>query len=91
MSQTTLIDSEAIAQRAEKLYHDRIRQVVESAETIGKMVIIDVETENYVIDEMGLEAVKQLRLKNPDGQFFGIRIGYKVGAAIGGIMERTAE
>jgi hypothetical protein len=91
MSQTTLIDSEAIAQRAEKLYHDRIRQAVESPATIGKMVIIDVETENYAIDEMGLEAVKQLRLQNPNGQFFGIRIGYNVGAAIGGIMERTVE
>ena len=49
------------------------------------------ETENYAIDEMGLGAAKQLRLQNPGGQFFGIRIGYKVGAAIGGIMERTAE
>ena len=91
MAETTLIESEAIAQRAERLYHDRIRQVVESAETIGQMVIIDVETENYAVDEIGLDAVKQLRIQNPNGQFFGIQIGYKVGAAIGGIMERTAE
>ena len=91
MPPTTLMDNEAIAQRAEKLYHDQIRQAVETSETLGKMVIIDAETENYAIDDTGLGAVKQLRLQNPGGHFFGIRIGYNVGAAIGGIMERVAE
>ncbi|MBW4444009.1 MAG: hypothetical protein KME10_22860 [Plectolyngbya sp. WJT66-NPBG17] len=82
------LDGEEIARRAESLYIDRIRQAVEREENIGKMVIIDIETGEYAVDQTGLEAAKHLREKNPDGHFFGIRIGYKVAASIGGVMER---
>lgn len=88
MQSLSLLDSEEVARRAESLYADRIRQEVTKAENIGKMVIIDIETEDYAIDKTGLESAKYLRAKNPHGQFFGIRIGYKVAASIGGVMEQ---
>ena len=91
MQSSILLGSEEVARRAEKLYDERIRQQVERAENIGKMVIIDIETGDYSVDKMGLESVRQLRKKNPNGRFFGIRIGYKVAAAIGGVMERVSE
>jgi hypothetical protein len=89
MQNSMLLDDEEVARQGEKLYVDRIRQEVEREENIGKMVIIDIETGEYAIDQTGLDAVKILRAKNPDGRFFGIRIGYKVAASIGGVMERT--
>jgi hypothetical protein len=89
MQDMTTLSSEEVATQAEKLYEEQIRQAVEREENIGKMVIIDIETGDYEIDRTGLEAVSHLRQKNSNGSFFGIRIGYKVSASIGGVMERT--
>lgn len=89
MQNVITLSSEEVARRAEKLYDERIRQEVEREENIGKMVIIDIETGDYEVDETGLEAVRHLREKNANGRFFGIRIGYKVAASIGGVMERA--
>lgn len=89
MQNVILLNGEEIARRAEQLYDEQIRQEVEREENIGKMVIIDIETGGYGIDETGLDSVKLLREKNPNGRFFGIKIGYKVAAAIGGVIERT--
>jgi hypothetical protein len=89
MQSLMLLNSEEVAKRAETLYDERICQEVEQEENIGKMVIIDIETGDYQVDKTGLEAAKYLREKNPNGRFFGIRIGYNVAASIGGVMERT--
>lgn len=89
MQNVIMLPSEEVARQAEKLYEERIRQEVEREENIGKMVIIDIETSDYEVDKTGLEAVKHLRKRNPNGRFFGIRIGYKVAASIGGVMERA--
>ncbi len=89
MQNVIMLPSEEVARQAEKLYEERIRQEVEREENIGKMVIIDIETSDYEVDKTGLEAVRHLREKNPNGRFFGIRIGYKVAASIGGVMERS--
>ncbi|NQE32742.1 hypothetical protein E5S67_00458 [Microcoleus sp. IPMA8] len=91
MQSSILLSSEEVARRAEKLYDEQIRQEVEREENIGKMVIIDIETGDYAVDKMGLESARQLRKKNPNGRLFGIRIGYKVAAAIGGVMERVSK
>ncbi|MEG4342303.1 hypothetical protein QUB70_03295 [Microcoleus sp. A003_D6] len=55
------------------------------------MVIIDIETGDCAVDKMGLESARQLRKKNPNGRFLGIRIGFKVAAAIGGAMDRVSD
>jgi hypothetical protein len=52
------------------------------------MVIIDIETGDYEVDETGLEASRILREKRPLARLFGIRIGYNVAASFGGVMER---
>ena len=80
---------EEIAQRGKALYADRIRAQVETEENIGKMVIIDVDTEDYEVDPSGLESARQLHAKRPNAQLYGIRIGYRAADAIGGAMERT--
>ncbi len=89
MQSLMLLSGEEVAERAESLYSERIRQEIEREENIGKMVIIDIETGEYEVDKTGLDAVRHLREKNPNGRFFGIRIGYKVAASIGGVMEQV--
>jgi cytolysin (calcineurin-like family phosphatase) len=72
-----------------QLYENGIRQKVEIEENIGKMVIIDIETGDYEVDETGLEASHILMEKHPNARLFGIRIGYNVAISFGGNMERV--
>jgi ABC-type enterochelin transport system substrate-binding protein len=46
--QAILLSREEVAQRAKQLYESSIRQQVEVEENIGKMVIIDIETGDYL-------------------------------------------
>jgi hypothetical protein len=87
--ETLLLSREEVARRARELYDTRIRDEVEREENVGKMVIIDVETGEYGVDETGLPSARRLREKNPNARLFGIRIGYNVAASLGGIMERV--
>lgn len=75
MQNQALLNSEEVATLAEKLYEELIRKAVEQQENIGKMVIIDVQTGDYGVDETGLKSSRRLREKNPNGQLFGIRVG----------------
>ena len=86
--QAILLSREEVARRAKHLYESNIRQQVEVEENIGKMVIIDIETEDYEVDETGLKASRSLRKKHPNARLVGIRIGYNVAVSFGGVMER---
>ena len=68
----------------EALYQQSIRARVEMPENIGKMLIIDVETGDYEIDEPGLKAAQHLYAKHADAALYGIRIGYDVAETLGG-------
>ena len=83
------ISGDLVAERGEELYRLRIRSEIETPENIGKMVIIDIETGDYEVDDNGLSASHILHSKRPDAALYGIRIGYKTSAAIGGVLERT--
>jgi len=88
--QAILLSSEEVAKRAYQLYEGRIRRKVEIEKNIGKMVIINIETGDYEVDETGLQAAKNLQAKSPYARLFGIRIGYNVAASLGGVMERVS-
>lgn len=88
--QAILLSSEDVAKLAYRAYEGGIRKNVEIEENIGKMVIINVETGEYEVDEIGLQAAKNLQAKFPYARLFGIRIGYSVAASFGGVMERVS-
>ncbi|PAX60291.1 hypothetical protein [Brunnivagina elsteri] len=87
--QTILLSHEEVARRAKLIYESSIRQHVESVDNIGKMVIIDIETGDYKVEQNGLQAARHLSEKYPHARLFGIRIGYNVAASLGGVMERV--
>ena len=87
--ETLLLSREELARRAKALYEKTIRRQVETEENIGKMVIIDIESGDFAVDDLGIESSHQLRAKNPNARLYGIRIGYNVAASLGGVMERT--
>jgi hypothetical protein len=86
-----LLSLEEVARRANAFYETSIRETVETAENIGKMVIIDIESGDYEIGENDIQAVHTLKQKNPNARLFGIRVGYDVAVSLGGVMERTAQ
>ncbi|MBD2498475.1 hypothetical protein [Nostoc sp. FACHB-280] len=89
--QAILLSREEVGKRARELYENGIRQQVETDENIGKMVIIDIETGEYAVDELGIESAHFLRKKNPLARLFGIRIGYKVAVSFNGYLERDTK
>jgi hypothetical protein len=88
---TLLLSHEEVGKIAQQLYDHGIRQKVELGENIGKMIIIDVESGDYEIDKKGLKAANRLEERQPNGRFYGLRIGYKVAYSLGGVMERVGE
>jgi hypothetical protein len=67
---------EEFAQRGHELYNTQIRSQVETNND-GKIVAIDVETGAFEVASDSLTAAKQLLLRYPDAQIFGIRIGHR--------------
>ena len=83
---------EEVAQRAKQFYDQEIRSIVEHGDNIGKMIVIDAETGEYGIDEIGIEPGLKLKQKNPNARLFTMRIGYDVAITFGSAsMDRTAE
>ncbi|MCC5619330.1 hypothetical protein LC605_30550 [Nostoc sp. CHAB 5836] len=82
---------EEVAQRANQFYDREIRSIVEHGDNIGKMIVIDAETGEYGIDEIGIEPGLKLKQKNPNARLFMMRIGYDAAFGFGGTMERTTE
>jgi hypothetical protein len=80
---------EEVAQRANQFYQNGIRQEVEHGDNIGKMIVIDAETGEYGIDEVGIEPGLKLKQKNPNARLFMMRIGYNAAFSFGATMERT--
>ncbi len=76
--------SEEIARRGKKLYEERIRALVETAENFGKVVSIDIETGDYNTDCNVLLADEKLHLARPGAAVWTERIGYESLYSLGG-------
>lgn len=83
------LSNEEIDRRGQELYDNKIRVQVETAENIGKQIVIDVETGAYEIDEDGLKASRRLMVKHPDAALYGLRIGFNAVYTIGGMLTPT--
>lgn len=90
MQQAIFWTVEEVATRAQKLYSDKIRLIVEHEENIGKMIVIDTETGEYAVDRSGIHSAIALKAKNPNARLFTIRIGYDVAVSFGGNIERLS-
>ena len=82
--ETRRMSPEEVERRGEALYEERIRAQVEAEENIGKMVIIDVETGEYEVDERGLTPARRMQSSRRNAALYGKRIGYDFAEAFGG-------
>jgi hypothetical protein len=84
------LSNQEIAQRAEAIYTAGIRDRVEAdAANIGKIIVIDVISDDYEIDSHSLDAGDRLRARRPDGDFYAMRIGYDAVYGMGATPSRT--
>lgn len=86
--QATYPSISPLGQRAQDFYN-RMRSEVETPENIGKLIVIDVESGDYEIDDVGIETSRRLHIRHPGSTLYAIRIGYKSVETLGGILERT--
>jgi hypothetical protein len=66
-----------IADRAEELYEQRIRAQLEP-QFDGKIIVIDAETGDYEVDDVGLSAAHRLRARRPEAELYARRIGHDI-------------
>lgn len=75
-----------VAARGEAIYEKRLRQQVEIPENIGKLLLLDIQTERYEIGDDRIVLARRLRAKNPAATLYGLRIGYPAASAIGATL-----
>jgi hypothetical protein len=80
------IDDLEIARRGEDIYNRSIRDRVEIATNIGKIISIDIETGNYEIGDDLLDAVSRLQKHFPNANIWAERIGFNAVYAVGGTL-----
>ena len=74
---------EEIARLGDEIYDRTIRPKVESSHD-GKVVAIDVNSEEYEIADNVLLAVRALRARVPDAEVWCVRVGHDALYRIGG-------
>lgn len=80
-----------IVERGEEIYRSGIRQQLETDDNTGKLLMIDVETGNWVLGTDRIEMARRARAKNPAARLYGLRIGYPATTAIGGNLRSFRE
>ncbi len=88
-------DGEEVKRRGKAWYAQTVRAQVETEANIGKVVVIDVETGAYLVDDDVLNPVRAalaLRQQHPGAMLWGERIGYNAVYALGGaVLCRSAQ
>ena len=77
------LDHSALLAKGQAIYREKIRPLVHPQHK-GKMVIIDVETGDYEMDESAGAAADRLLKRRPGCYTHGVRVGYKVPYSFGG-------
>lgn len=73
-----------IARIGEEMYQRDIRAKVEAESNIGKVLVLDIESGDYEIDEDHRTASMRMQAKHPGGALYALRIGFPALEKIGG-------
>ena len=84
------LSGEEITRRGKELYRSRICAEVETADNLGKLVSINIETGEYAIGDDLVATIHQLQSKQSDAAIWTERIGFNAVYAVGGTLTRTA-
>jgi hypothetical protein len=79
---------EDFAQRGDFIYQNQIRPQVEFGNQ-GKIVAIDIETEDFEVDAREIAACNRLEARHPDAQIWIVRVGSRHVRRFGGRTKRA--
>jgi hypothetical protein len=83
------IDDQEITRRGQDIYHRTLRSQVETTDTIGKIIAIDIETGCYAIGNDLLESINLLKSNYPNAVIWAERIGFNAVYAVGGTLTKV--
>jgi hypothetical protein len=66
--------AEAVA-KGEAIYAQRVRPLL-AADSTGRFVVIDLESEDFEIADDDTTATEQIRARRPNAITYGVRVGY---------------
>lgn len=89
MSAPNLYSAEEVAALGDELYETRIRERLESAH-LGKIVALDVQDGDYVVDETALAASERLLAQNPSAEVWCVRVGHEALYHVGSRSRRKS-
>ena len=85
------LDRHEVAKLGQEIYNRQIRDQVEVAENIGKIVAIDVETGEYEVGDDLVTTSLRSQAKHPNALLWAERIGFDAVYAVGGTIVRTIQ
>ncbi|HZO87185.1 MAG TPA: hypothetical protein VFB38_02520 [Chthonomonadaceae bacterium] len=88
MAQLTY-SAEEITRRGQEWYEKGIREKVETEENLGKILVIDIETGEYELDEAQVAATRRAKAKHPGHLLYGLWIGYPAVYKVGGSLRAS--
>ena len=88
MPATIDTNSRSIGELGREIYERDLAPVLETEENIGKALVIDVDSGDYVVADDKLQASKELQTRRAPGRFYFMLIGYDAGGTMGGILHR---
>jgi hypothetical protein len=81
---------EEIARRGKEWYEKSIRAKM-TPENKGKVLVINVDTGDYELDQDHLAASRRAHAKDPAAPYFAMRVGYRAYGTMGGSMTSLEE
>jgi len=78
---------EEFARRGDEIYERVVKPQLEVRDK-GKFVAIDIETEEFTVDEDEMEACDRLRVRLPESQTWMVRVGSRFVHRFGGASLR---
>lgn len=80
-------NTQNLGARARALY-ERLREKVETPENRGKLIVMDVASDDYEIYTLGIDSARRLRTRHPGANLYALRIGFETTASFGGAPEQ---
>ena len=77
------LTTEEIVRRGQEIYEQEIRPKVEAGNE-GKLLVINVETGDYVMEADDATALERAKTQYPDAELVAVRVGYPSAYRLGG-------
>jgi len=81
-AETLELTPDEVVERGKAIYEQSIRAQVEAG-NIGRLLMIDVLTGNWVLGEDRIKMARHLREQNPEAANYALRVGYPTAEKIG--------